>query len=152
MDLEKYIHSDFRKSAYCIGLADNLHHEVKANMTKLAWNGKLGNLSARVVSPFVGVGTLLASLCLRIGSIVEPIIGILADIGATIIFCSIRPLVNILFRVGHIFRNLFFTPKRIVGDVIKVGLVAGIGGIIAPESAYDNLSPYIVSHTTQLTL
>ncbi len=143
MNIDTYIQSDFCSSGYCSTLASDLNHEVKVKMIKLSEKGTFGNIAARVVSPFVGAGTLLASLCLRIGSIIEPFIGILADIGAAIIFRSSRPLYGSLIRCGHIFRNLFYNIPHIVRDIVKIGLVAGVGGIIAPKPAYNTLSRFM---------
>ena len=142
MNIDTYIFSEFVKSGYCSNLASNLNFEVKDEMIKLSLNGKFGNYAARVISPFVGLGTLLASLCLRVGSIVEPIIGILVDICVAIAFRNSRPLYSCILRFGHIFRNLCYNTGYIVRDVIKIGLVAGIGGILAPEAAYNGLSRF----------
>lgn len=138
--VDKYFNTDFSKSVACYKLAGNLQHEVKIFMVRLTKTGNFGAITARIISPFLGTGTLLISLILRVGSVVEPIFGMFVDLGAALVCLSTLPLLNFLQRFVHIFRNLRGNGKKIPVDLFKVGLVATFGGIISPKAAYDKLS------------
>lgn len=143
--LNTYVHSSFAQSGFVHQCAKDLHLEVKTKMRDLVESGTAGNCVARILSPFVGLGTYAVTLCLRIGTIIEPIIGILGDLIAAIVFSSTMPLVHILFRFGHLFRNAFSVSGYLIKDIFVIGIGATVGGIIAPSSAYDNLSEFIRS-------
>ncbi len=147
MDLGSYIFSNFARSNYFKSIDLKFNHCVKEKMIHLSQKGLAGSCAARIISPFVGIGATLTSIALRICSIVEPIIGIPADLAAAICCSSGRPVVpvaNAIDRIGHIPRNLIHNGIGIVRDVFKIGIVAGIGGIFTPR-AYNSLSIYEVS-------
>lgn len=132
--LKRYEESHFFQSKYCDQLAYTLNTKVHNKMQK--WNkaGTSGKIGAHLASPFVGLGTCLASICLRIGSIIEPIIGIFADFGASIYYRSSNPLKNIASRFKqagiHLPKNILY----ILRDTLFVGVASGIGGIFSPKA------------------
>lgn len=138
--LDSYLFSKFGESLFFSDTMHRLHSGVKGQMVKLSEWGIFGAVTARVISPIVGGATLVASLALRVCSIVEPIIGILADVAAAVIFRSTRPLFGALLKCTRIPKYLWYNSTGIFKDLFKIGLVAALGGIIAPGAAYKNLS------------
>jgi hypothetical protein len=134
-NLQKYMGSNFASSIYCARLATNLRDQVQVGMLNLL-DSKGGPIIVRILSPFVGLGAFLASLCLRIGSLLEPIFGLFVDVGAALIFLSPEPLFNLKNRCIVERMICKVTPGAFLVDLFKYGLVVGIGGIVDPRPAY----------------
>lgn len=143
--LESYLNTSFCESKFFSNNIEILKFKIKSKAVRLMREGTLGVVLVRAASPLMGAGTLLGSLCLRIGSIIEPIIGILADIGAAIFFRSNQPLANIPFRCRHILPNLLNQIGGAAKDIVFIGIGVGVGGMILPLAACDCLSRYEVA-------
>lgn len=142
LNVNTYLHSDFARSTYCRGLTVHLHVGVKQRMIYLLGTNPQSELIVRACAPLVGATTLCLSLSLRVASVIEPLIGIIADFLVTIIFCSSKPLKNIPFRCCHLFYNLAYALKLIVFDVVKLGIVVSMGAIFYPKPIFKHLSEF----------
>lgn len=139
------VKANFEMSKLCNSLAYDLKAEVKINMTRLARTGVAGNLAARLISPLVGTGTFVLLAALRVGSVVEPIFGIISDIIEAIAKRDANCLGRaFIVRPIDFGRNLLFSCLWIPGELFTVGLFSGLGGILAPEKAYYHLTPFMV--------
>lgn len=140
----EYITSSFGQSGFFNKVDNDFNHFVKESMINLSRSGTAGKIAARVISPFVGIGAMLASICLRICNIIEPVVGVFVDAGASIYYRNPRPLLNMGLRiVYHLPRNAVYNAGYIVRDFFKIGVVAGVGGIFT-TSAYEGLSYFMV--------